>query len=70
MGDRGPLPHWPPSLGAEGAELVADVRPYELMKLRLLNGSHSCIAYLGYLAGHETVADAMADPVFVSFARR
>ena len=58
-----------PAWELEGAELVADVRPYELMKLRLLNGSHSCIAYLGYLAGHKTVSDAMADPVFVSFVR-
>jgi fructuronate reductase len=64
--------HFPagrPAWELEGAELVADVRPYELMKLRLLNGSHSCIAYLGYLAGHKTVSDAMADPVFVGFVR-
>jgi fructuronate reductase len=58
-----------PAWEQEGAELVADVRPYELMKLRLLNGSHSCIAYLGYLAGHQTVSDAMADPVFVGFVK-
>jgi fructuronate reductase len=48
--------HFPtgrPAWELEGAELVADVRPYELMKLRLLNGSHSCIAYLGYLAGYN-----------------
>jgi fructuronate reductase len=48
-----------------GAELVADVAPYELMKLRLLNGSHSTLAYLGYLAGYETVSDVMTDPAFV-----
>lgn len=48
-------PDWP------GATFVEDVEPFELMKLRLLNGSHSTLAYLGYLAGHETVADAMAD---------
>ena len=42
MGDRGPLPERPPALGRRsGAELVADVEPYELMKLRLLNGAHS-----------------------------
>jgi fructuronate reductase len=35
------------------------------MKLRLLNGSHSTLAYLGYLSGYETVADTMADPAFV-----
>ena len=57
--------HFPfgrPAWEQTGAELVADVRPYETMKLRLLNGSHSSIAYLGQLAGWETVADAMADP--------
>ncbi len=48
-------PDWP------GATFVEDVEPFELMKLRLLNGSHSTLAYLGHLAGHETVADAMAD---------
>lgn len=53
-----------------GAELVADVHPYELMKLRLLNGSHSCIAYLGYLAGYQTVSETMADPVFAAHVRR
>ena len=50
-----------------GAMLVADVAPFEAMKLRLLNGSHSAIAYLGYLAGYETVAEAMADPGIASF---
>src|SRR5690606_16125775 len=35
---------------------------FELMKLRMLNGSHSTMAYLGYLAGHDYVADAVADP--------
>lgn len=43
--------------------MVADVRPYELMKLRMLNGSHSMIAYLGYLAGYQYVSDAIANPV-------
>jgi fructuronate reductase len=40
------------------------------MKLRLLNGSHSAIAYLGYLAGFEHVFEVMASPVFVTFVRR
>jgi fructuronate reductase len=44
-----------------GAEVVGDAEPYEKMKLRMLNGAHSTLAYLGQLAGHETVADAMAD---------
>jgi fructuronate reductase len=52
-----------------GAELVADVAPYELMKLRLLNGSHSTLAYLGYLAGYETVSDVMEEPIFVRFVQ-
>jgi fructuronate reductase len=52
---------------AAGAVLVADVVPYELMKLRLLNGAHSSLAYLGYLAGYETVSDTMADADFSRF---
>ncbi|KAA2237961.1 mannitol dehydrogenase family protein [Salinarimonas soli] len=61
--DRFPLGR--PRLEEAGAQLVSDVAPYELMKLRLLNGSHSTIAYLGYLAGHETVSDVMGEPAFV-----
>jgi fructuronate reductase len=53
-----------------GAELVSDVAPYEEMKLRLLNGSHSAIAYLGYLAGFEYVFEVMAAPAFETFVRR
>ncbi len=56
-----------PAWEQAGATLVSDVAPFELMKLRLLNGSHSAIAYLGYLAGHETVADAMADADIAAF---
>jgi len=52
-----------------GAELVGDVAPYEMMKLRLLNGSHSTLAYLGYLAGYETVSDTMADPHFAQLVQ-
>ncbi len=51
-----------PAWERTGAELVDDVRPYEEMKLRLLNGSHSSIAYLGQLAGWQTVAEAIAEP--------
>ena len=58
-----------PLLEESGATMVADVAPYELAKLRLLNGAHSALAYLGYLAGYETIADAMADPAFARFAR-
>jgi len=59
------FPQGRPAWETAGAEFVADVEPYEHMKLRLLNGSHSTLAYLGYLAGYETVADTMADPAFV-----
>jgi len=58
-----------PRFEDSGAELVADVAPYELMKLRLLNGSHSTLSYLGYLAGYETVSDVMADPAFAELVR-
>ncbi len=56
--------HFPagrPRFEDSGVAMVADVAPYELAKLRLLNGSHSTLAYLGYLSGYETVAQAMAD---------
>ncbi len=59
-----------PDLDAVGAQLTEDVAPFELMKLRLLNGAHSSLAYLGYLAGYETVSDAMADPNMAAFVRR
>lgn len=59
-----------PDLAAAGAEMVADVTPYENMKLRMLNGTHSSLAYLGYLAGHETIAETVADPVFAGFVKR
>ncbi len=58
-----------PDLAAAGVELVADVTPFEHMKLRLLNGSHSTLAYLGYLAGFETVAETMTDPAFATLIR-
>jgi mannitol 2-dehydrogenase len=58
-----------PPLEQAGVEFVADVRPYELMKKRLLNGSHTALAYLGYLAGHRTTDSAMADPTFRAFVR-
>ncbi|MGF1526831.1 MAG: mannitol dehydrogenase family protein [Candidatus Competibacterales bacterium] len=53
-----------------GVQLVADVAPFELMKLRLLNGSHSAIAYLGYLAGFATIAEAVAHPHLGVFVER
>ena len=44
-----------------GVLMVDDVAPYKALKLRLLNGSHSLIAYTGFLAGYETVSEAMSD---------
>ena len=62
----GPRPAWENA----GAHLVADTRPYELMKLRLLNASHTALAALGLPKGHETVAEAIADPELAAFVRR
>ena len=62
--------HFPagrPPLETAGVEFVRDVRPFELMKLRMLNGSHSSLAYLGYLAGYEFVSNAIGDPAFHGF---
>eukprot|EP00954_Amorphochlora_amoebiformis_P030756 1395169-Amorphochlora_amoeboformis.AAC.1 len=66
--DKFPLgrPEWEKT----GALMVADVEPYELMKLRLLNGSHSALAYLSYLAGHRSVHQAMEDDLVYSFIER
>jgi fructuronate reductase len=63
------FPSGRPEWEMAGATFVRDVDPYELMKLRLLNGSHSTLAYLGYLAGHETVSDTMAAPGFAALVR-
>lgn len=46
-----------------GAQFVADVAPYEFMKLRLLNASHLAVAGIGRLAGFVTIDEAMADPL-------
>ncbi len=50
-----------------GAQIVPDVAPYELMKMRLLNGSHLAMAYLGALAGYTYVHEVMHDELFVAF---
>jgi fructuronate reductase len=59
-----------PDFAVAGAEMVQDVTAHEHMKLRMLNGTHSALAYSGYLAGHETIADTVADPVFSAYVRR
>jgi fructuronate reductase len=53
-----------------GAEFVADVAPHETMKLRMLNGAHSSMAYLGLLDGLRHVADAASDPLYAGFVER
>ena len=62
---RGPQPDW----ASIGVTITSDVAGFERAKLRLLNGAHSSLAYLGSLAGHETVAQAMRDPQLASFVR-
>ncbi len=59
-----------PAWEAAGALFVTDVEPYEKMKLRLLNGAHSMIAYLGQLAGLDYVRDVMAVPSYRSRVRQ
>jgi mannitol 2-dehydrogenase len=50
-----------------GVQVVDDVEPYELMKLRLLNASHQALCYFGYLCGYRLVHEAAQDPVFRAF---
>jgi len=52
-----------PAWERAGAVLTSDVEAWERLKLRVLNGSHSLLAYFGLLAGHAHIADAVADPV-------
>ncbi|WP_380159045.1 mannitol dehydrogenase family protein [Kineococcus sp. R86509] len=50
-----------------GVQVVDDVEPYELMKLRLLNASHQALCYFGYLAGYRLVHEVAQDPLFATF---
>ena len=50
-----------------GVQVVDQVEPYELMKLRLLNASHQAIGYFGYLCGYRLVHEAAQDPLFQAF---
>lgn len=59
-----------PSWERAGADLVDSVRPFEQAKLRVLNCTHSLLAYLGALRGHESIADAVADPDLEHAARQ
>ncbi|RKR74389.1 mannitol dehydrogenase family protein [Frondihabitans australicus] len=53
-----------------GVQVVDDVEPYELMKLRLLNASHQTLAYFGYLSGHRYAHEAATDPLMVEIVKR
>jgi mannitol 2-dehydrogenase len=63
------FPDGRPAWDKAGAQLVTDVRPYELMKLRLLNAGHQAMGYFGYLAGYRFAHESASDPVFVEFLR-
>jgi fructuronate reductase/mannitol 2-dehydrogenase len=53
-----------PPLERVGVRFVADVAPYAQMKTRLLNAAHCSLGYLGYLGGHRTMNEVLADPTF------
>lgn len=62
----GRTPRW----DRAGASFVSDVAPFERLKMRVLNGAQTTLAYLGVLAGHAHTADDMRDPLLVGFVRR
>jgi len=65
--------HFPagrPPYEQAGVQVVSDVEPYELMKLRLLNAGHQALGYFGYLLGHRLVHEAAQDPPLAAFVRR
>lgn len=59
-----------PAWDSAGAQFVRDVGPFETMKLRCLNGTHSALAYLGYLAGHETISATVSDSPYAVFTQK
>ncbi|MBM9468860.1 mannitol dehydrogenase family protein [Nakamurella sp. YIM 132084] len=63
--DRFPLGR--PAVDRVGVQIVPDVRPYELMKLRLLNAGHQALCYFAWLAGYRVVHEACQDPAFATF---
>ena len=64
------FPQGRPSWEAGGALFVPDVAPYESMKLTMLNGSHSMLAYSGFLTGHRYVRDVMGDQSLAALVAR
>jgi mannitol 2-dehydrogenase len=59
-----------PPWDSVGAQFVASVKPFERIKIRLLNAGHSAIAYAGYLASFETIGDIVRDPNLCAFLQR
>lgn len=65
--------HFPlgrPAFEKAGVQMVKDVMPYELMKLRLLNASHQGLTYFGYLSGYRYAHEATGDPAISEFLLR
>ena len=67
VGARGPLPLGRPPFEDVEVQIVDDVVPYELMKLRLLNASHQALCYLGFLSGYRYAHEVAQDPLFAEF---
>jgi mannitol 2-dehydrogenase len=59
--------HGRPAWERHGAQMVADVTPYEEAKIRLLNGAHQMLSYPAFLAGYRRVDVALADPLFHNY---
>src|SRR3546814_3835229 len=59
-----------PDLSGAGVQMTGDVAAYEKAKLRILNGAHSSLAYIGLALGHDSVADAMGDPRLAALDRK
>ena len=56
-----------PKFELAGIQMVSNVELHEKMKLRCLNGTHSALAYLGYLAGYTTIAECVSDDIIVNY---
>lgn len=64
------FPSGRPAWEEGGALFVPSVTPYEQMKLTMLNGTHSMLAYSGFLTGHEYVRDVMTNPALTQLVNR
>ncbi len=58
-----------PEFEKVGVQFVTDVKPYEKMKLRLLNAGHSVLGILGAIHGHKTINACMEDETFITYLR-